>query len=182
MILVLVGTERGFDRLIAKVDDLAVAGELPDAVFCQIGSGAYCPSVAYARMLSYQDTRARTVTADLVICHAGPGCILPTRAAGRPLVVVPRLHRFGEAVDDHQVDFARHLQRYQGVTVVEDLDRLGATVRAVFADGPATPSADDAEPARAALVAHIDRLVTGRRARRTLPGSHRRSITRAARS
>ena len=45
-------------------------------------------------------------------------------AHGRRPIVVPRLHRHGEAVDDHQVHFARRLEAAGLATVVEDLDQL----------------------------------------------------------
>jgi UDP-N-acetylglucosamine transferase subunit ALG13 len=62
--------------------------------------------------------------ARVVVTHAGIGSVAAALDHGRRPVVVPRLRRFGEAVDDHQVFFARRLQAAGLVTVVEDLERL----------------------------------------------------------
>lgn len=68
--------------------------------------------------------------ADVVVCHAGAGSILCALRAGHTPVVVPRLKRYRETVDDHQVEFSRALAAEGKVIAVEDLDRLGAAVEA----------------------------------------------------
>jgi UDP-N-acetylglucosamine transferase subunit ALG13 len=62
--------------------------------------------------------------ADAVISHAGAGSILCALRAGHTPIVVPRLKRFEETVDDHQVEFARALAAEGKVIAVEDLERL----------------------------------------------------------
>jgi UDP-N-acetylglucosamine transferase subunit ALG13 len=47
--------------------------------------------------------------ADLVVTQGGPGGIMDARACGLLPIVVPRLARLDEVVDDHQVAFARQL-------------------------------------------------------------------------
>ena len=51
-------------------------------------------------------------------------------------VVVPRLHRYGEAVDDHQVPIARRLADAGLVSLVEDPDQLAAAL----VETPAAPA------------------------------------------
>ena len=68
--------------------------------------------------------------ADVVVCHAGAGSILCALRAGHTPVVVPRLKRYQETVDDHQVEFSRALAVEGKVIAVEDLDRLSAAVEA----------------------------------------------------
>jgi len=77
--------------------------------------------------------------ADVVVCHAGAGSILCALRAGHTPVVVPRLKRYQETVDDHQVEFSRALAAEGKVIAVEDLDRLGEAV----ASAPARRSAED---------------------------------------
>jgi UDP-N-acetylglucosamine transferase subunit ALG13 len=66
--------------------------------------------------------------ADVVVCHAGAGSILCALRAGHTPVVVPRLKRYQETVDDHQVEFSRALAAEGKVIAVEDLDDLSAAV------------------------------------------------------
>jgi UDP-N-acetylglucosamine transferase subunit ALG13 len=68
--------------------------------------------------------------ADVVVCHAGAGSILCALRAGHTPVVVPRLKRYQETVDDHQVEFSRALATDGKVIAVEDLDDLAAAVKA----------------------------------------------------
>jgi UDP-N-acetylglucosamine transferase subunit ALG13 len=68
--------------------------------------------------------------ADVVVCHAGAGSILCALRAGHTPVVVPRVKRYQETVDDHQVEFSRALGAEGKVIAVEDLDQLSAVVAA----------------------------------------------------
>lgn len=45
--------------------------------------------------------------ASAVVCHAGVGTIMTTLHEGVMPVVVPRLRRYNEHVDDHQLQIAR---------------------------------------------------------------------------
>ena len=67
--------------------------------------------------------------ADVVVTHGGPGLIWEALGKQRPVVVVPREARFREHVDDHQVAFARHLEKRGWVTVVRDVVGLETAVR-----------------------------------------------------
>jgi UDP-N-acetylglucosamine transferase subunit ALG13 len=62
--------------------------------------------------------------ADTVVGHAGSGTILCASNMGHIPVVMPRLKRFGETVDDHQVELATVFERTGKVTVVWDAASL----------------------------------------------------------
>ncbi|MBI3812157.1 MAG: hypothetical protein HY283_08135 [Nitrospirae bacterium] len=47
--------------------------------------------------------------ADLVISHAGAGTLLQVLHAGKIPIVMPRRKKYGEIVDDHQVELVRTL-------------------------------------------------------------------------
>lgn len=159
MIFVTVGThEQPFDRLLGEVGRLAVAGELPDEVFCQRGSTSVHPALAGAPMISHSEMQRHIEAASVVVSHGGPGSVLAVLAAGRPLVLVPRQHRYGEHVDDHQVAFCRRVGRDRGVPVVEDVGDLAAAILAAHAAGPTMASTPLREPAG---VARLGELVDG---------------------
>jgi UDP-N-acetylglucosamine transferase subunit ALG13 len=129
MILVTTGASLfRFDRLLLALDGLAA----PDALVVQHGpspvrpAGAHC--VAY---LPLEELAALVREARLVITHAGAGSILLALTNGRRPIVVPRLHAYGETVDDHQVECARRFARANLVTAVEDLRLLPAALAAM---------------------------------------------------
>ncbi len=133
MIFVTVGTnEAPFDRLLEALDALP-----PDmSLFVQCGASLLRPSRAQCvEFLPYDEVLEAMRTADVVVTHAGVGSVLTALSAGKRPVVVPRLRRFGEAVDDHQVAFARKLERTGLVSVVEDLVHLPDALRPASAAG-----------------------------------------------
>jgi UDP-N-acetylglucosamine transferase subunit ALG13 len=129
VIFVTVGTnEAAFDRLLDALDALET---LPDGESLLVQAGASSVAVRQARcveFLPYEEVVAAMREARIVITHAGVGSVLTALAAGKRPVVVPRLRRFGEAVDDHQVEFARQLAPTGLIRVVEDLDTLAAAL------------------------------------------------------
>lgn len=123
MILVTVGmSEFPFDRLLHAVDGLRDDGE---ALVVQHGASAVRP--ARARCHAYVPF---TVLGELmsearaIVSHAGVGSIALALMHGKRPVAVPRLRRHRESVDDHQIAFARRLERDGLVSVLEDLSSL----------------------------------------------------------
>lgn len=66
--------------------------------------------------------------AEQVVSHAGAGTILCAARAGQVPIVFPRLERFGETVDDHQLELARRLAEDGRVIVVESEAELAAAL------------------------------------------------------
>jgi UDP-N-acetylglucosamine transferase subunit ALG13 len=99
--------------------------------------------------------------ARVVVTHAGVGSFLVARRAGHVPVVVPRLHRFDEHVDDHQAELARALERVRELIAVWDVARLAEAVRAV-------PPRRRRAPAQPALQVAVRRALDGETVPRTL--------------
>ena len=121
MIFVTVGTHhQPFPRLL---DGLAA---LPgESLVVQHGCGPAPPGVAYAVAFMPFDEMLRSFeSCDLVITHAGVGSIVAARRAGHVPIVVPRLKRFGEHVDDHQEQLTRALVASGKVVPVWDIRLL----------------------------------------------------------
>lgn len=131
MIFVTVGTnEAPFDRLIAAVGRLP-AGE---RIVVQTGSSRLRPARARCReFMSYEEVLEHCRRARAVVTHAGVGSVLTALSCRKRPVVVPRLARNGEAVDDHQLEWALRFVASGLVTVLEDVDLLPAVLRDVRA-------------------------------------------------
>ena len=134
-------------------------------MFCQIGYETREPvHVGHARMVPIGHLTQMIDAASLVVSHGGPGSIMPVFASGRPLVLVPRQHRFGEHVDDHQVDFCRRVAARRGLTCVEDIATLGDAIDAAFAGGTAGMRAQEGPPAGVhELALRVDAILRGGR-------------------
>ena len=133
MIFVTVGThEQSFERLIKKLDELVASGEITDDVIIQKGYTDYEPKHCKAQaFIPAQEMATYMQNADLVISHGGPATYMAAVAKDKPTLVIPRLSKFSEHVNDHQLDFANKINKASdyNLTVVTDTERLAAHIR-----------------------------------------------------
>lgn len=127
LIFVTVGSHyQGFDRLIKKMDE--VAGSIDEKVIMQIGHTHYKPTNSqYFEFLEYSKIKQLNNDARIVVSHAGVGSILTALKQKTHLIIIPRLKKYDEVLDDHQLEIARELSQNPNVTVlydVEDLDKF----------------------------------------------------------
>jgi UDP-N-acetylglucosamine transferase subunit ALG13 len=108
-LVVTVGTDHHpFDRLIGWTNAwLRQHPEHVPAAFVQSGTASVVPACPASCFVEAAHLSALLDSADVVVCHGGPASIAEAWARGRLPIVVPRLPRLGEHVDDHQVDFCR---------------------------------------------------------------------------
>ena len=63
--------------------------------------------------------------ADIIITHGGPATFMNVIANGKRPVVVPRRKKFGEHVNDHQLDFCKRIvQEGYDLVVIEDIKEI----------------------------------------------------------
>ncbi len=111
MYFLAVGTQFGFDRLVKAVDDVLEKQQIQEKIFAQIGPGNYIPQqMDYVISLEKEAFDLKLNSCDAIISHAGIGNISLALTFGKPLLVMPRLKRYGEAVNDHQVGTARKFE------------------------------------------------------------------------
>jgi UDP-N-acetylglucosamine transferase subunit ALG13 len=127
---------RGLDALLRVLPEVLA----PDAeVLWQTGvtdlSGLDIPAHP---VLPATQIREAMAAADLVIAHAGVGSALTALDQGRAPVLLPRLHRFDEMVDDHQLMIAAELES-RGLAVSRAPEDLTADdLRKAIGTGVAT--------------------------------------------
>lgn len=125
MIFVVVGTQLPFDRMIRAVDVWAGRDASGEEVFAQIGPSRFRPqnirSTAFVAPQEFDEHLARC---SLLIAHAGMGSIISALCAGKPALIMPRLARYGEHRNDHQINTARSLAQRPGLTVAMDEHEL----------------------------------------------------------
>ena len=138
MILVMTGTDVfPFGRLVDAVDELQRTGAVAEEIFLQLGSTPAEPRhVRFERFLSFGRVLDEIRSASVVVTHAGAGTALVCLQQGKRPVLVPRLARYGEVVDDHQVPFANRMAEAGLATVVHDVKDLGAAIETVRAMPP----------------------------------------------
>jgi beta-1,4-N-acetylglucosaminyltransferase len=129
MIFITVGSEYPFDRLIRAMDELIENGVIQTGVFAQIGHGRYLPrNMGWAETITRSAFEKKVADASGVIAHAGMGTILSCLKAQKPLLVVPRLKKYGEIVSDHQVATAKKFESLNYLLAAYDEKDLSAKV------------------------------------------------------
>jgi UDP-N-acetylglucosamine transferase subunit ALG13 len=110
-VVVLVGTDHHpFNRLIEWVNSwLSQHPEQAAGFFVQAGTASVRPGCPWSSLLDVSQLDALLDQADLVVCHGGPASIANAWSRKQLPIVVPRLRRLGEHVDDHQLDFSRKI-------------------------------------------------------------------------
>lgn len=105
MVFVTLGSQKfQFDRLLRKIDCLIEEGVIAEPVFAQIGYSTYVPQHFETEAFMDRDAFAEKMAqATTVITHAGTGAIIGAVKQGKKTIAVPRLAKFNEHVDDHQL-------------------------------------------------------------------------------
>lgn len=112
MIFLTVGTQFPFDRLVRAVDRAVELSGSAVEIFAQIADSSYKPrcfeAVSYLQKDEYDNNMRE---ASSIISHAGMGTITAALESKKPLLVMPRLRKYGEVVNDHQVAIAKKFEQ-----------------------------------------------------------------------
>jgi beta-1,4-N-acetylglucosaminyltransferase len=130
MIFLTVGTQFPFDRFVRAVDNIFDQGLIDEEIFAQIGETSYKPrnfeSVVSLEKKVFDERFKR---ASSVISHAGVGTITVALKNHKPLLVMPRMKRYKEHVNDHQVATAKKFEELGHILAVYDVKDLPNGIR-----------------------------------------------------
>lgn len=124
MILVTVGTDLPFDRMVKVIDSWARENQRQD-VFAQIGEGGWKPEyIRHAEFLQPVEFSEYFNSSKIIISHAGMGTILSALFHGKPILVMPKLAKLGEHRNEHQTATALRMREFGNVNVAFDEQEL----------------------------------------------------------
>ena len=105
MVFITLGSQKfQFNRLLKAVDEQVAEGKIVDQLFAQIGASDYKPKYfQYKDFLNRDEYAEEMSKADIVITHGGTGAIIGAVKRKKKVIAVPRLAKYGEHVDDHQI-------------------------------------------------------------------------------
>ena len=131
MIFVTVGThEQQFNRLIKEVDRLKGEGLIQDDIFIQTGFSDYEPvHCKWKKLISYDEMNRYMDEANIIITHGGPATFMGVIFKGKRPIVVPRHEKFGEHVNDHQMEFCNKVKWKYPIIVINDIEKLVTNLR-----------------------------------------------------
>ncbi len=129
MVLVLIGTQKqSFERLLRTVEH---SKELENEhIIVQCGYTEYKSKkmeqfqfMSHDRIMQYIDE------ADFIICHGGVGTIFDCLHKGKKVLAMPRLEKYKEHVDDHQIEICRELQKEGYIEYCLDNEDFDSKIR-----------------------------------------------------
>lgn len=126
MILVLLGTQNNsFHRLLEEIEKNIKDGTIKEEVVVQAGYTKFeSKNMKIFDLISKEQLEELQSQADLIITHGGVGSIITSIRKGKKVIAVPRIHQYGEHVNNHQIEIIENFNEQQyiiGIEKVEDL-------------------------------------------------------------
>lgn len=131
MIFVTVGTQdKQFKRLLIEVERLIKIGKIKDSVIAQIGNTKFKTTLPESNLKIIRFTTPKQMTelikdAAFIITHGGVGTIIEAMNLEKKIIAVPRLKKYKEHVNDHQLQIIENFNNYGyiiGTKGVEELE------------------------------------------------------------
>ena len=130
MIFVTLGTnDEQFPRLLKAIDREIENGNIKEKVIVQAGCTKYESKNMEIMDLVPRDEFDRLISeCDLLITHGGVGSILTGINNGKKVIAVPRLARYKEHLNDHQLQIVENFSERKYIIAVKDLNKLGKAI------------------------------------------------------
>ena len=115
--------EKSFLRLFINLErffDL-----MPQPIIAQCGSTEFkSPKVKSFKFIELSKFKENISKSKLIICHAGMGTMLQSIQANKFPVCIPRMAKYDEIINDHQVDIAKALGGQNKIIYAEKLEMI----------------------------------------------------------
>lgn len=126
MILVTLGTQdKSFKRLLDVIQKQINNGNIKDKVVVQAGYTKYESNNMEIFDLIDRDKFAKLIEeCDLLITHGGVGSILTGLKNNKKIIAAPRLEKYGEHTNDHQLEIIEKFSGAGFILPLYDFDKL----------------------------------------------------------
>ncbi len=133
MILVMLGTQNNsFHRLLEEIDKLINNGVIQEKVIVQAGYTKYkSKNMEIFSLISQDELEKYQIQANLIITHGGVGSIIGSLKLEKKVIAVPRLHKYGEHVNDHQKQIIENFSENGYIIGIEDVSELEKAIEKV---------------------------------------------------
>ena len=127
MILVLLGTQNNsFKRLLEEVQKNIDNGNITEKVIVQKGYTKFeSKDMEMYKELPGEKINELIEQANIVITHGGVGSIISSITRGKKVIAVPRLKKYKEHVNDHQLDIINSFNNNGYIIGIHNVEELG---------------------------------------------------------
>jgi len=133
MILVLLGTQNNsFHRLLEEIQKNIDNGNIKEEVVVQKGYTKFqSENMKLYSQLPVDEMDKFIDKADLVITHGGVGSIIMSIKKDKKVIAIPRLGKYGEHVNDHQLDIIKSFNDSGYIMGVDGVEKLEEALKKV---------------------------------------------------
>lgn len=126
MIFITLGTQdKPFNRLLEAVDKAIDEGLITDEVVVQAGCTKYeSKNMKVFDLIPMDDFDELMKKTDLLITHGGVGSIITGLKKDKIVIAVPRLAKYGEHVNDHQLQIIERFNEAGYIIGIKEMDEL----------------------------------------------------------
>ncbi len=148
-----------FDRLFKKLDELYEEGIIKGDMFAQTGTSTYQPKYFKYKDFISQDEFLKWVEwSDIVVSHGASGSIMKALNAGKKVIAVTRLEKYGEHINDHQIQNNEAFASNGYVVAVFEMNELGKAFEAFYNGTDGTRPWINKDPL--SILKMIDKFIT----------------------
>lgn len=108
-----------FDRFVRWMDEQVGARMKKSEVLIQVGTSkvrpTHCQWIDFIPMDGFVEMVGR---AQVVVCHGGQGSILTCLQSGKRPIIIPRLQKFDEHINDHQLEIVEEFSKRKLIDAV----------------------------------------------------------------
>ena len=133
MVLISVGTQK---QQFTRIFDLVKRSKrlYKEKIIAQAGYTKYdSKRIEMFEFIPLDEMEKYISEADLIISHGGVGTIFSALKKGKKVIAVPRLEKYGEHINDHQIEICEELEKEGYILYYKDgidtLDKLIEEVR-----------------------------------------------------
>ena len=135
MILVMLGTQNNsFHRLLEEIDILINKGIINEKVIVQAGYTKYQPkneSMTIINFTSREELDKLEQEASYIITHGGVGSIITSLEKGKKVIAVPRLHEYGEHVNNHQTEIVEKFNKSGNIIGIQSVKEIEEEIKKI---------------------------------------------------
>lgn len=133
MIFVTVGTQdKEFKRLLLEVERLIEIGIIKDDVIAQIGNTKFESNKMKIIKFTCQSEMEELIkSSEIIITHGGVGTIIEGINLGKKIIAVPRLKKYKEHVNDHQLQIIQNFNDNGYIIGINNVDELEMALKKV---------------------------------------------------
>ncbi len=131
MILVTLGTQdKSFKRLLKDVENEIKNGTIKEKVIAQTGHTKFKSKYMETfDFVSPEKLDSLMKKANIIITHGGVGSILGALKYNKPVIAAPRLSKYKEHTNDHQIQIVDEFEREGFIIAYRDGDKLSSLIK-----------------------------------------------------